>query len=193
MAATYITMSELRTLLGIGSLYSDPTVEECAQAAEDYVKSFLWFNTAPVVATRLLSNVATIYTPTPHTFVKGETVVITDLGAHYNGSKTITAAGYNWIQYTVSGNNNPDEPFHNVAPYGLITGSFHATDYATVPAVREATATVAVTIWQSRQAPGASVATIDGFVGSPYQLGNTLLGKVRGLLAGYLSPSGMIG
>lgn len=191
MAATYITMSELRTLLGIGSLYSDATVEECAQAAEDYVKSFLWFNTAPVVGQKLVSNVATLYTPTPHTFVKGDTVVITKLGAHYNGSKTITAVGYNWIEYTTTGNNN-DEPYHTVAPYGLITGAFHATDYATVPAVREATATVAVTIWQSRQAPGASVATIDGFVGSPYQLGNTLLAKIRGLIAPYLAPAGMI-
>ena len=192
MAATFITMNELRTLLGIGSLYSDATVEECAQAAEDYVKKFLWYNTAPVTAQKLQSDVATLYTPTPHTFVKGDVVVVTNLGAKYNGSKTITAVGYNWIQYATTGHSD-DEPFHTVAPYGLITGTFHATDYATVPAVREATATVAVTIWQSRQAPGASVATIDGFVGSPYQLGNTLLAKVRGILAGYLAPAGMIG
>lgn len=191
MAATFITMSELRTLLGIGSLYSDATVEECAQAAEDYVKKFLWYNTAPVSGHEAtVANVATLTTPVPHGFNVGETIVVTGCAAHYNGSKTITHVTPYTLQYAIT---HAVEDFHLIRPYGLITGSFHGTDYATVPAVREATATVAVTIWQSRQAPGASVATIDGFVGSPYQLGNTLLAKVRGILAGYLAPAGMIG
>lgn len=191
MAATFITMSELRTLLGIGSLYSDATVEECAQAAEDYVKKFLWYNTAPVSGHEAtVTNVATLTTPIPHGFNVGETIVVTGCAAHYNGSKTITDVTPYTLQYAIT---HAVEDFHLIRPYGLITGAFHGTDYATVPAVREATATVAVTIWQSRQAPGASVATIDGFVGSPYQLGNTLLAKVRGILAGYLAPAGMIG
>lgn len=33
MAAAMVTMAELRSNLGIGSLYSDATVEECCQAA----------------------------------------------------------------------------------------------------------------------------------------------------------------
>ena len=60
-------------------------------------------------------------------------------------------------------------------------------------AVREAAAALATTIWQARQAPGASVTTIDGFIASPYQLGNTLIAKVRGLIAPYLSPMSMLG
>ena len=44
MAASYVTMQELRTNLGIGSLYSDATIEEVCQAAEDQVNSFLWFD-----------------------------------------------------------------------------------------------------------------------------------------------------
>ena len=50
MAATYTTMQELRDSLGIGTLYTDATVEECCQTAQDLINSFLWFNTAPVVA-----------------------------------------------------------------------------------------------------------------------------------------------
>ena len=43
MAATYVTMAELRSNLGIGTLYSDSTVEECCQTAEDLLNSYLWY------------------------------------------------------------------------------------------------------------------------------------------------------
>lgn len=192
MAATYITKAELRTLLGIGTLYTDAVVEEVCQATEDYIKSFLWFNNCPVSGHEVkTANVATLTTPIPHGFNVGQTVVISGCAAHYNGSKTITRVTTYTLQYAV--NNQPVEDFHVIRPYGKIEGPFHADDYATVPAVREASATVAVTLWQARQAPGNSVATVDGFVASPFQLGNTLLAKVRGILAPYLAPSGMAG
>ena len=60
MAATYVTKAELRTNLGIGSLYSDTTVEEVCQTAEDLLNSYLWFDSVPVVAAALASNVATL-------------------------------------------------------------------------------------------------------------------------------------
>lgn len=191
MAATYITKAELRTLLGIGTLYADSVVEEVCQATEDFIKSFLWFNTAPVDGHAVTkTNVATLHTPVPHGFNVGQTITVNGCDSHYNGSKTITAVTTYTLQYAVT---HAVEDFHAVRPYGKITGAFHADDYATVPAVREAAATVAVTLWQARQAPGNSVATVDGFVASPFQLGNTLLAKVRGILAPYLSPSAMIG
>ena len=191
MAATYITMAELRTILGIGTLYSDSVVEEVAQAAEDTVKSFLWFNNVPVSAHQVATtNVATLYTPIPHGFNVGQTIVVNGCDSHFNGSKTITAVTPFSLNYTIT---HAKEDYHRIQPYGKIQGPFHASDYATVPAVREATATVAVTIWQSRQAPGSSVATVDGYIASPYTLGNTLIAKVRGILAPYLSPSGMAG
>jgi len=51
MPATYVTEAELRSNLGIGTLYTSATVEECCQSAEDLVNQYLWFNTAPVVGT----------------------------------------------------------------------------------------------------------------------------------------------
>ena len=50
MAAAMVTMAELRSNLGIGTLYSDATVEECCQSAEDLIQGYLWHNDAPVVA-----------------------------------------------------------------------------------------------------------------------------------------------
>ena len=190
MAAAYVTMAELRANLGIGSLYSDATVEEVCQTSEDLLNQYLWFNTAPIAFTELTNNVARITTPVPHEFVTGQSVVISSAGAVFNGTKTIT--GFNVFTFTYD-KTAADQVIHAVKPYGLVTGEFHAQDYATVPAIRQATATLASTIWNARQAPGASVTTIDGFIANPYALGNTLIAKVRALIAPYQNPSSMIG
>ena len=192
MAATYITMAELRSLLGLTgiTLYTDATVEEVAQAAEDICKKYLWFNTAPIAATQLTANVATITTPIKHGFVLDQSVVISSAGTVFNGTKTITGASAYTFTFAKTAS---DQLSHLVRPYGLVTGEFHATDYATVPAIREATATLATTIWQSRSAPGATTVTIDGYIQNPYALGNTLIAKVRGLLSPYQNPNSYIG
>jgi len=190
MAATYITMAELRTILGIGTLYSDSVVEEVAQAAENTVKAFLWFNTVPIGGTALKNNVAIISTPIPHGLTAGQSVTISNAGGTFAGTYTITGTTPYAFTYAKTAANQEN---HLVRPYGKVTAPYHGVDYATEPAVREATATIAVTIWQSRQAPGSSVATIDGYIASPYTLGNTLIAKVRGILAPYLAPSGMAG
>lgn len=192
MAATYITMAELRALLGITgiTLYSDATIEEVCQATEDILNKYLWFNTAPIAATALSANVATITTPTPHGFVTDQSVVISAAGATFNGTKTITGYGTYTFTYAKTAS---DQTTHLVKPYGLVTGPNHATAYASVPAVREAAASLATTIWQARSAPGASVTTVDGFIASPYQLGNTVIAKIRGILIGYMSPNSMVG
>ena len=72
MAATYVTVAELRANLGIGSLYADNTVEECCQAAQDQINSFLWFDSAAVVGTALVSNVATVMLANPGIFTTSQ-------------------------------------------------------------------------------------------------------------------------
>lgn len=194
MAATYITMAELRALLNITgiTLYSDASVEEVCQASEDILKKYLWFNQYSATRQKLESGVAYLYFDNPTGLYVGETIVITNAGTKYNGSKTIASIPDPYsITYTVSGQST-DEPIHAIKPPALVSAVTHI-DYATVPAVREAAAALATTIWQARQAPGASVTTIDGFIASPYQLGNTLIAKVRGLIAPYMSPNSMVG
>ena len=190
MPATYVTKAELRTLLGIGSLYSDSVVEEVAQAAENIVKDFLWFNKAYVYATELKSLTATITTVQPHGFVTGQSVVITESGAGFNGTHTITATTPLTFQFVKA--SGADQNKHLVQPYGVITGSFHGTDYATVSEIRQGAAMIAVDIWQSRQQTASGGISPD-FQPSPYRMGNTLIARIRGLVANHLSPNGLVG
>ena len=207
MAATYVTQAELRTVLGIGSLYDNAVVEECAQAAENIIKGHLWFNNYYAAARSLTSNVATLYFQQPHGMYVGQSVIITNAGSPFNGTKTITEidgayevsalnyqnyslTAYNYsISYSATGSDqvkNPIQPFATVAAGTNI-------DFATVPEIREGTLLIAVDIWQSRQLSNAGGVSPDGFTPSPYRMGNTLLARVRGLIANYLNPSGLVG
>jgi hypothetical protein len=211
MAATYVTMQELRDSLGIGTLYSDATVEECAQTAEDLINSFLWFNTAPIVATGRSANVATAIIANPGQFVVGQVVTISGCGAGFNGAKTITSTspyptsvsapylpsrwvfplGYQYIQYASTGS---EELIHLVLPYGTMTGPDHKTaSYANTAAIRSASMILATNIWQSRQATQNGGMGVDGYAPSPFRMSNTLMASIRGLLAPYLSPGAMVG
>ena len=209
-------MQELRDNLGIGTLYTNPTVEECCQAAEDQINAFLWFDSAPVVATSLTSNVATVMLANPGIFTVGEAVTIAGAGSTFNGSYTITATfpystgasnilpafnlqlnyyqnpkGYSFIQYAKVA---ADQNFRRVLPYGKSLGAdTKTTSYATTASVREAAMVLAVDIWQARQVSQTGGVTVDGFSPSPYRMGNSMIGKIRGLLAPYMSPNSMVG
>jgi hypothetical protein len=193
LAATTPTVAELRSVLGIGSLYSDAVVDECAQSAQDIVFSYLWVNALNNSGHSNTTNTGTLYFDQSiyGIFYVGQTVVITGNGSKHNGSKTLTGVGENTITYAITGNNNTAAPFHPVAPYGLVSGETYV-DYTTVPAVNEAALMVAVDIWQSRQASNSTSITAD-FQPSPWRMSASLIAKVRGLLAPYLSPNSLVG
>lgn len=193
MAATYVTVAELRSALGIGSLYSDAVVEEVCQSSQDIVSSYLWINAINNVGHSNTTNTGTLYFDQSiyGVFYVGQTVTISGNGSKHNGSKTLTGVGERTITYAITGNNNTAAPFHPVAPFGLVTADTYV-DYATVPAVREASLMIAVDIWQARQASNAGGISPD-FQPSPYRMGNTLTARVRGLLAPYLSPNSLVG
>jgi hypothetical protein len=193
MAATYVTIAELRSALGIGSLYSDSVVEEVCQSAENIVSSYLWRNTYNNTGHSNTTNTGTLYFnyDISKEFYIGQTVVISGNGSKHNGSKTITGVGQDTITYAITGNNNTAAPFHPVNPFGVVAGETYV-DYATVPEVRESSLMIAVDIWQARQASNAGGISPD-FQPSPYRMGNTLLARVRGLLANHLSPNGLVG
>jgi hypothetical protein len=216
MPASYVTVAELRANLGIGTLYSDSTVEECCQAAQDQINSFLWFDSAPVVGTALASNVATVMLANPGIFTVGESVTIAGAGSTFNGTYTITGTfpygtgttntvpafnlqlnyysfsqGYSYIQYSKTAAN---QNFRRVLPYGTATGEDTKTaTYVNTASVREAAMILAVDIWQARQVSQTGGVGLDGFSPSPYRMGNSMIGKIRGLLAPYISPNSMVG
>ena len=216
MAATYVTEQELRDNLGIGDLYSDAVVEECCQAAQDILNQFLWFDSAPVVGTTLQNNVATVMIANPAIFTTGQSVTLSGCGATFNGTYTITGTipwstgttnlipaiswntnvwnwpnGYSFIQFAKTAAN---VNFSRVLPYGSAVGADTKTNsYATTPAVREAAMILAVDIFQARQVSQTGGVSIDGFSPSPYRMGNSMIGKIRGLIAGYQNPLSMLG
>jgi hypothetical protein len=193
MAATYVTVAELRSALGIGSLYSDSICEEVCQSAENIISSYLWRNQFNNIGHSNTTTTGTLNFnfDVTGTFYIGQVVVISGNGSKHNGSKTITGVGQDTITYAISGNNNTAAPYHPVNPFGVVAGETYV-DYATVPEVRESSLMIAIDIWQARQASNAGGISPD-FQPSPYRMGNTLLARVRGLLANHLSPNGLVG
>ena len=211
MAATYVTKQELIDNLGIGTLYPDADVESVCQTAEDLLNQFLWFNTAPVVATGISGNIATIVIASPGMFVVGQSVTITASGSTFNGTRTITGVGpspipnnanwagypynyprgYQYLQFAIV---NADIAMHQVQPYGKMSGPDDKTaSYALTGGVRQAAMILAVSIWQSRQSTQSGGMSVDGFSPSPFKMSNTLMASIRGLIAPYMTPNSMVG
>jgi hypothetical protein len=209
-------MQELRTNLGIGTLYTDATVEECCQSAEDLIQGYLWHNDAPVVASSISNNVATLVLSNPGIFTTGQSITVSNCGATYNGTYTLTGSfpgttvpasigtmfwstyalssypnGYSFIQYAKTAS---DDPFHFVKPYGRALGPEHkAQAYTATPAIREAAMIVAVDIWQARQVSQTGGVGMDGITASPYRMGYQLVNRIRALIQIYASPNSLVG
>lgn len=187
------TVSELRTALGVGTLYADATLQEVCDAADNVLLPFIWANVSFNVGHSNTTTTGTLYfdEPTKDVFYVGQTVVISGNGSHHNGSKTITEVGEYSITYAVTGT-PAAAPYHPVNPFGKVAADTYL-DPADIPAIQEAALMVSIDIWQSRQAPSSGGVSIDGYTPSPYRMGNTLLARVRGLLAPYLDPRSMVG
>jgi len=190
---SYTTVAELRTALGVGSLYNDATLQEVCDAADNVLIPFLWTNDNFNVGHSNTTTEATLYFDevVTGTFYVGQSVTITKNGSPFNGTKTITGVGEYTITYAVTGSPTASE-YHPVVPYGVVSGVTQNT-YSTIPAVKEASLMLSIAIWQARQAPSGQGMTVDGFSPSPFTMSNTLLARVRGLLAPYLDPRSMVG
>jgi hypothetical protein len=191
LAASTPTIAELRSALGIGTLYTDAVVDEVCQAAEDIVFSYLWKNDLNNYAHSNIVGSGTLYfnNTVRNIFYVGQTVSITGNGATFNGNKVITSMTD--FSITVTTTHTTPEAIHSVQPYGAVAGTEYV-NFANVAAVNQAALMIAVDIWQARQASNAGGISPD-FQPSPYRMGNTLTARVRGLLAPYLSPNSLVG
>ena len=188
------TVAELRTALGIGTLYTDAVLQSVCDAADDVMLPFLWTNTTPVIGHSNTTNTGTSYFQdrVDDVFYVGQSLNLTGCGSKHNGNKTLTGVGEYSVTYAITGNNNVAAPYHPINPYGKAAADTYV-DYTTIPAIQEASLMISVAIWQARQAPTGQSVSIDGFAPSPYTMSNQLMARVRGLLAPYLSPSSMVG
>ena len=214
----FVTVQELRDNLGIGTLYSDTMLQEVCSSAENLIKKQLWTNDLPVVSGAVWNGLGYAVISANPGFVYGQTVTLIGCGTDLNGTHVITSTypwtngstsfpyfntfpynnwnfprGYTIIQFTPTGS-PADRNWHQILPYGKASGEAFgdSADYGAVPEIREAAMLIAVDIYQSRQQSNAGGISPD-FSPSPYRMVNSLLSRVRGLLAPHLSPRGMVG
>ena len=187
------TIATLRSALGVGALYTDAVLQSVCDAADQVMLPFLFTNETYNVAHSNTTTEGTLYFEQRVTdiFYVGESVVITKNGTPFNGTKTITAVDVQSISFAVTGSPT-EQGYHPVVPLGVVSGTTQ-TDYTTVDAVKQASLQICEAIWQARQAPSGQGMSVDGFTPSPFTMSNTLLARVRGLLAPYLDPRSMVG
>ena len=188
-----VTATQLRNVLGVSvSLYSDASLESIIETAEDAIGDFLiqW----KVGIDKHYSEKATettIHTTRPHKFYETQTVTISGVEAHVNGSKTISAIVDDYtFRITTTG-----APIHTdyrfVIPNGIAAEN-DLSQYDGVDAVEEAVLQIAVDVFQSRLAAGGTQQALD-YTPAPYRMGRTLLYKVTGLISKYIDSNSQVG
>jgi len=183
------TVAELRSTLGVGTLYSDATLQEVCDASDAVLLPMLASKVAFPIAHSKTTTSATLYFDMLNEFIVGDTVVIANCGSAWNGTKTLTAVSEYSITYAITAATATDK--NTLYPYGTVTGDT-TTDWTTDTAVQNAALMIAVEIWQARTATLSGSNAVD-FQPSPYRMSAQLLAKVRGLIAHALSPNSMVG
>jgi hypothetical protein len=189
MAMALTTVSELRTTLGVGTLYTDAVLQEVCDATDVVLLPMLWQNELYNTHQSLANNVATLYfnTEVIDFYYVGQSVTITKNGSPYNGTKTITGVNNYSIEYAATG---ADQGKHAIQPFGTV--AFGNTDYSTDTAIQNAALMIAVDIWQARTATLSGSNLVD-YQPSPYRMSAQLLAKVRGMIIHAISPNSMVG
>lgn len=187
------TVAELKSTLGVGSLYPDATIQEVCDAADVVLLPMLWTNATYNISHSNTATTGTLYfeDTVNKTFYVGQTVVITGNGSKHNGSKTLTGVGDYSITYAITGNNNTPAVEHPVQPFGTVSAETYV-DWTADPAIQLAALMIAVEIWQAKTATLSGSNAVD-FQPSPYRMSAQLLAKIRGMIAHALAPTSMIG
>ena len=188
-----ITLSELKSVLGIGDIYADPIVQAVADSAENIILSYLIFDDVSINAVSLTSNVARFYCY-DNTFVVGQALTVTGCGSPFNGSQTVTVVGVDeyGVTYFEAAETNADITKRRVIPNGRAVLTSQATLYDTTPEVREAAMAVACDIWITRTGTLGQQG-VDFQSPAPYRLGRSMLTRVSGLLGKHLDTRGYLG
>ena len=186
------TVAELRSTLGVGTLYPDATLQEVCDAADAVLLPMLWANNNFAVSHSNVGTVGTLVFDVPvlDVYYVGQTVAITNAGARFNGNnKTILSVSE--YEITVTTTHTSDNANHPFNPPAVVTASTYV-DWAEDKAIQQAALMISVEIWQARTATLSGSNAVD-FQPSPYRMSAQLLAKVRGLIAHALDPRSMVG
>lgn len=179
---TIVTATQLRGVLGVSNaLYNDAYLDQILDSAEAVILPMLVSYSQPISGVKLESNVAYIYYAGEPIFNKDQSVVISGVGAPFDGTHTITEIGDRYFNVAIT---NADITEKMIIPSGKATLSGAAT-YVGNDAVESAVYVVATEIFQSRTASGGQIEGVD-FSPTPYKMGRSLINRVSGLLAPYL-------
>jgi hypothetical protein len=186
------TVAELRSTLGVGSLYSDATLQSVCDAADVVLLPMLWNNDNFNTAHSADDDQRTLYFDQyiKDQYYVGQAIVVSQNDDLFDGTYTINAVGENSITYTHE-EGGRQRPYHLVIPYGMVDAQ-DSVDYSTDQAVQNASLMIAVEIWQARTATLSGSNLVD-FQPSPYRMSAQLLAKVRGLISHALDPRSMVG
>jgi hypothetical protein len=187
-----ITASQLRSVLGVSSsLYDDNYLNDIIDTAEQTILPLLVSYRSSVNYHERKSNVAKLWTLTPHNFVVGSSVVVAIGHAGFNGTHTVTVVD---SPYSFSyANSGSDVERNAIIPNGSATlsGYSAATIYAGNASIESAIYAVSIEVFQSRTAAGGQIEGID-FASTPYRMGRSLLNRVIGLLGNYIDVDTMV-
>ena len=185
------TVAELRSTLGVGTLYPDATLQSVCDAADAVLLPMLWQNQQYNCFQSNTTTEGTLYfdTRVENIYFVGQSVSISGNGAPHDGTKVITSIGIDYIAYDVIGSPT-EKDRHAVSPIGTV--SYLPVSYVGDEAIQNASLMVAVEIWQARTATLSGSNAVD-FQPSPYRMSAQLLAKVRGLIAHALAPTSMVG
>jgi len=191
MGMALTTVAELRSALGVGTLYSDATLQSVCDAADAVLVPMLWAPKWFSIAHSNVVGTGTLYfnDNIVDTFYVGQSVTIANSGTSYNGTKTITEVRNYSI--SVATNHTVAQAYHPIFPYGTVSTTTY-TDWTLDEAVQNAALMVSVEIWQARTATLSGSNAVD-FQPSPYRMSSQLLAKIRGMIAHALDPRSMVG
>jgi hypothetical protein len=189
-----IVLAELKSVLGIGDIYADAIVQECADAAENVLLSYLIFDEVSIKGVSLTSNVARFYCY-DNTFVVGQALTVTNCGSPFNGSRTVSKVGYDeyGVTFFEAAITNADITKRMVIPNGRAVLTSQASLYDSgYPEVKEAAMAIACDIWITRTGTLGQQG-VDFQSPAPYRLGRSMLTRVSGLLGKHLDTRGYLG
>jgi hypothetical protein len=187
-----ITASQLRSVLGVSSsLYDDNYLNDIIDTAEQAILPLLIQNSTAVVEYELKDNVAIFYTRRIHTFVVGQSIVVTGLPAPFTATHTLTVVTDSSFSAALT---SADVTRRQIIPNGIATlsGYSAATLYVGNSSIESAIYAVSIEVFQSRTAAGGQIEGLD-FASSPYRMGRSLLNRVVGLLGNYIDVDTMVG
>jgi hypothetical protein len=187
-----ITASQLRSVLGVSSsLYDDAYLNDIIDTAEQAILPLLIQNSTAVIEYELKDNVAIFYTRNVHTFVVGQSIVVTGLPAPFTATHTLTVVTDSSFSAALT---SADVTRRQIIPNGTATlsGYSAATLYVGNSSIESAIYAVSIEVFQSRTAAGGQIEGLD-FASSPYRMGRSLLNRVVGLLGNYIDVETMVG